>query len=178
MKIKTTIIAALFMLALISCRSRLQPTLYEILDSGKRELVRNDTYYQTGFELNDDYARSAVRPGSGIVMVTSQSAKNTEKDEVSTGLIKAVGEIEYRLYVYLPFINQDDSLDISGKSICRLIGFYEIADSLKHFSCREGFIKVDSVKSSRFNAFLSGKFFNRHNDSLLFEGFLKAEQKK
>jgi len=178
MNIKITIIAALVLLALISCRSRLQPTLYEIMDNGRHKLVQNDTYYQAGFELNDNYAKSAVRAGSGIVLVTSQSAKNIEKDEVSTGLIKAVGEIEYRLYVYLPFINQNDSLDISGNSICRLIGFYEIEDSLKHYSCREGYIKVDSVKSSRFNAFLSGKFYNRQNDSLLFEGFLKAEQKK
>ena len=178
MRNKTIIIVVLALLVAVSCNNRLRPILYEINGENHMSLSHNETYYQIGRELNHRYDQRPLRDGDRIVLTTIQSAVDSEKSELSTGLITAVGEIEYRLYTAFPFINEGDSLDIADNSICRLIGLYEIADSLKHYECREGFIKIDSVKSSRFHAYLSGKYFNRNNDSLLFEGDLKVGLRK
>jgi len=178
MKTKTTLIVILVLLAVVSCRTRLKSILYEVNDESRLGLVHDETYYQTGFELNDNYEQNAMKYGSGIVMTSVQKATHPESGELITGLLKAVGEIEYRLYVHLPFINQGDSIDLAGNSICRLIGLYQFDDSLKHYSCREGFIRIDTAKSARFHAYLSGKYFNISNDSLILEGDLSARLKK
>jgi len=94
--------------------------------------AHNETYYQIGHELNHRHDLRPLRDGDMIVLTTIQNAVHPEQSEVATGLITAIGEIQYRLYAAIPFINEGDSLDIAGNSICRLIGFYETADSLKH----------------------------------------------
>lgn len=178
MKYKIIIIAALVLFAAVSCNNRLRPILYEINGENRLHLSHNETYYQIGHELNHRHDLRPLRDGDMIVLTTIQNAVHPEQSEVATGLITAIGEIEYRLYAAIPFINEGDSLDIAGNSICRLIGFYETADSLKHYECREGYIKIDSVRSSRFHAFLSGKYFNLRNDSLLFDGDLNVRLRK
>ena len=64
--------------------------------------------------------------GRGKVLITSQILESPDQDEIKTGLIKSVGRIEYRVYLELPEDIKIDSLDISNKSICRIIGQYEL----------------------------------------------------
>jgi hypothetical protein len=67
---------------------------------------------------------------------------------------------------------------MAGKSICRILALYDLDERLRHYTCTEGFLKIDSVKSSSFHALLSGKYFNQNGDSLIFEGDLKVKRKK
>ncbi|MEW5924983.1 MAG: hypothetical protein AB1746_13445 [Candidatus Zixiibacteriota bacterium] len=178
MKTKIIIIAVLVFVLAISCRTRLGSVLYEIDGENQTALSQKETYYQVGFDLDKSSLVNPLINGKKIVLISRQNAAHPEKSEIATGLITSTGEIEYRVYVPIPFINEGESLNVSGKSFCRLIGLFDIADSLKHYECREGYIKIDTVKPSRFVSYLSGKYYNRENDSLILEGHLNAVRKK
>lgn len=178
MKTKLIIIAVLIFILAVSCQTRLKSVMYEINGENRSALNHAETYYQVGYDLNPKAPGNPLMDGDNIVLVSRQNAPHPEKSEIQTGLIRSTGEIEYRLYVPIPFINTGDSLDISGKSFCRLIGLFNKADDLKQYECREGYIIIDTVKSSRFTSILSGKFYNPENDSLILEGRLNAVLKK
>jgi hypothetical protein len=116
--------------------------------------------------------------GRGNVLVTDQSSKDPGGEEIGTGLIKVVRETTYRIYVALPEDIVEDSINITDQSICRVIGLYDLEDDLKHYVCDEGYVKIDSVKSSRFHAYLSGRYYNTRRDSLIFEGDLSVKRRK
>ncbi|PKK82238.1 MAG: hypothetical protein CVT49_14790 [candidate division Zixibacteria bacterium HGW-Zixibacteria-1] len=178
MKTRIIIIAVLILAVAISCRTRLKPILFELDGENRVTLNQKETWYQVGYDLYNTATGNPLVKGDGIILVSSQYARHPERNEIQTGLFKSAGEIEYRLFIPLLFINEGDSLDIGGKSVCRLIGLYEMADSLKHYDCRQGYLKIDTVKSSRFSAYMSGKYFNSENDSLVLEGRLNAVKKK
>lgn len=161
----------------ISCRTRLRPKLYIINETLKQPLDLKQSYYLNNFSLKTTPGGSPLVSGSANVLVSNQSMTNPGDDIIETGLIKAVKEISYRLYVELPADIKVDSLNIMDKSICRIIGNYEVENQIKHYVCREGYLAIDTVKSSRFFARMYGKYFNSANDSLIFEGTLNVKQK-
>jgi hypothetical protein len=178
MKIKYSTFVLLAFIISLSCQSRLKTILYEIDGENRLPLTHDHSYYLEGFRLADTYGVKPFTPGAGKVMVTGQRITPGEKNEIETGLIKAVREIEYRIYVSLPDNITVDSFDIADKSFCRLIGLYELPDRMKHYDCMEGFLVIDTVKSKRFRARLSGKYYNAENDSLIFDGDLNVRLRK
>ncbi|UCD94027.1 MAG: hypothetical protein JSU69_09690 [Candidatus Zixiibacteriota bacterium] len=178
MKSSLTLIFCLLSVLLISCRPGLRPALYIIDAESRRQLNTEDSYYLENRELIDRPEGLPHRAGQGNILISNQTIINPEQAEIETGLIRAVGEIKYRIYVALPEEISGDSLDIASKSICRIVALYHLAERLRHYTCTEGFLKIDSVKSSSFHALFSGKYFNPENDSLVFEGDLKVKRKK
>ena len=162
----------------ISCRSRLKPVVYEIRGESRHQLSTRNSYYMENYRLVDTTAGNPLKAGSGNLLVAELIIAPPDRKEISTGLIKAVGEMEYRVYIALPAEISPDSLDIAGQSVCRIIGLYELTDSLTHYVCAEGYLKIDTVKSSRFHAILSGKYHNVMDDSLRIDGDLSVTRKK
>nr|MBN2276572.1 hypothetical protein [candidate division Zixibacteria bacterium] len=172
------ILGILLLLALMAaCRHGLKPVVYRVMNNERRSLGTEDTYYLSRFEMTDRKAANPIQPGRGNVLVTNQSYVNPDAEELNTGLILAVSEINYRIYISLPDQIQAESLDIASRSICRIIGLYDLPDSLRHYECIEGFLKIDTVKSSRFHARVAGIYLNPVNDTLSFDGDLNASRR-
>jgi len=177
-KFKTLFIAVCIFVLVLSCRSRLKPKIYQINEESRCLLDYVDSYYMDGFNLLISPKTDPLSLGTGKILITNQGGLNPDQEEIKTGLIMAVGEINYRIYVDLPPIITTGRMDLKNKSVCRIIGLYKLDDRIKHYVCREGFLKIDTVKSSRFHAQLYGKYFNYKSDSLIFEGNLNVKRKK
>lgn len=178
MNARSAFIVLLVFMLLASCGQRLGPVLYQIRGEARQGLIPESSYSRDGFTLTDTYDANPLRPGRGKILVTNQIATDIDRADINIGLIKAVGEICYRIYVILPEEIVKDSLGIADRSICRIIGMYELADSLRHYVCRDGYLKIDTVKSSRFHAWFSGSYYNVNNDSLIFNGDLNVKRKR
>lgn len=178
MKVKLIFAAIVILVLVSSCRHRLRPILYKVEGGDRLTLDLENCYYMDGFTLSSVFRANPLTPGRGKVLVTNHSIKDPGREEIRIGLIKAVGEIMYRIYVALPEDIAEDSINIAGKSVCYIIGLYDLDDNIKHYLCNEGYLKIDSVRSSRFHAFLSGKYYNIEKDSLIFEGDLNVKRRK
>jgi hypothetical protein len=176
--LKIFFIALGIFLILLSCRSRLRPKMFQVEENSRLKLDYVDSYWMDNFALSLSAEADPLSPGVGKVLISNQRRANPDRGEIETGLISAVAEINYRIYIDLPQNITTGSMDLKNKSICRLIGMFELDDRIKHYECREGFLKIDTVKSSRFHAQMYGKYFNYKNDSLVFEGDLNVKQKK
>lgn len=173
----TALLALLTVTGLIACRSRYTAVVYKVTGEERLPLGTQTSYYLTGFILENRPGIDPLLSGDGLVMVSRQLGPDPNQDFLETGLITAVSEIEYRFYTELPVPLRADSTDITGESICRIIGHYELDDELRHYECRGGFLKIDSVKSSQFYAHWRGRYFNSRSDSLIFEGNLHVRQR-
>lgn len=138
----------------------------------------NNSYYLEGCKISLHPNENLVVPGRGSVLVTNQKSIHPERKKISAGLATVESELTYRILVALPESPVKDSLNIGNSSLCKLVGRYELPDSLNLYYCREGYLKIDSVKSSSFHAFLRGKYFNIKNDSLQFSGELRVKKEK
>jgi hypothetical protein len=163
---------------IMSCHSRLKPRLYQVGEESRLRLEYVDSYWLDNFTLSRAEEGDPLIPGEGKVLICNQKRTDPNQAEIETGLLTAVGEINYRIYVDLPDKITTGSLNLKNKSICRIIGMYEIDDRVKHYECREGYLKIDTVKTNRFHAQLYGKYFNYKNDSLVFDGDLNVKEKK
>jgi hypothetical protein len=178
MRLNLTAAVCLFLALVVSCRPGLRPRLHIIDGEGRRQLSAEESYYLENREFVNKPEGLPHKAGRANILITDQTAIDPDRAEIETGLIRAVGEIKYRIYVSLPEKISIDSLDIAGKSICRIMALYDLDERLRHYVCMEGFLKIDSVKSSYFHALLSGGYFNQNGDSLFFEGDLKVKRKK
>ena len=131
-----------------------------------------------GYKISLRPIENMIMSGDGAVLITNHRSIHPEKKEMPAGIITVRGEMTERIAVNLPTGFKNDSLDIADQSICILIGRFELADSLNLYYCREGYLRIDSVKSSTLYAYLSGKYFNINNDSLQFAGELRARKQK
>ena len=172
------IILAVLGLALISCNTKYRLHFYKIEQLKKLELQNEGSYFLTGYIIARDNSGNFISPGQGTVLVTNQSITDPEKMDIPSGLLTTSGKINFRIYAELPSQLRKDSLNLKGKSICQIVGQYNRPESLKLYNCTEGYIRLDSVKSNKFFASLSGKYFNMEKDSLVFQGEMKPKQKK
>jgi len=204
MKLWLAILLSIFLsfIILASCQSRYRPRFYLIQESVQRELTLDDSYYLEGYKISPRPLENLIVPGAGTVLVTNQKSVRPDKKEIPAGLMTVQGEMIYRIVIALPArqkpdlpkIPVKDSLDLADNSLCKLIGRYELPDSLNLYYCREGYLKIDLVPSKAgfenksssfrsvtrpdFQAFLWGRYFNIKNDSLQFSGELRVKKGK
>jgi hypothetical protein len=174
---KAIVTVVMLALAVIACHPKYRIDFYKIEGPEKRLLSNEDSYFLNGFRISPNPLENQVAAGAGKVLVTNQSMPDPEQMRIKSGIITTEGKLNYRIYVQLPESIKKDSLNISGNSICQLVGRFNIDDTLKIYNCREGYILIDSVKSSRFFAILSGKYYNQSNDSLIFSGAVKVHRR-
>ncbi len=162
----------------VSCQNKYRPRFYIIQEAARQELALENSYFMQGYIISPNPGKNLMVPGAGAVVVTNQKSTHPGKIDLPAGLMTVEGEINHRIVIAIPETPVKDSLNIAGHSLCQLIGRYELPDSLNLYYCREGYMKIDSAKSSGFFAFLSGKYFNVKNDSLQFSGELRVKKKK
>jgi hypothetical protein len=173
------IIAATVLMAMsCGCRQRLAPVLYRVDGGEEQRLDPVESYYLEGYSLTPLPTDYPFETGEGKVLVTIHRGIDPGLAGVKAGILTAPGELTYRIYIALPNQIAESTFEIEEKSYCRIVGMYERDDKFKNFVCREGYLRIDTLGASKFSAFLSGKYFNIINDSLVFEGFLKARRKK
>ena len=177
---KNGLIIFIIGLICISCtyQHRLRPKFYRVERDYQQELVSRESYYLDGFSIRDAYDANPLTPDGARVLVTYQTALSSDSGRIDFGILSVPGEIGYRIYVELPEVTGKDSIGITGRSICRIIGLYEMADSLKHFRCTDGYLLIDTVKANRFTAYLSARYLNVVRDSLAFRGRLDVQRLK
>ena len=172
MRYRVPIILLLVGLSILACRHRLKPKMYQIKDGREMLMTSDESYFHKNLRLLLD--STAMVPVDYTVLVTSQTLIDTNRTYVTGYVISFDNKYTYRLYVELPSELQNDSLDIADKSVSRLTGQYDLANDLRTYICREGFILIDSVKGRSFHAVLSGLYVNAEHDTLQFHGNLKA----
>lgn len=169
------IIIVLACLMLLSCKSRLQPRLYQMNETKQFTLKEMESYYRPGYVLTDNAELSYIERGSGTVLVTRRVGPPGAQFQ-TLGKIFTVGEkIAYQIMIQLPEILREDSLDLAGQSLCRLEGRFDLEESLRLYRCTYGFLAVDTLWTSSFRSRLSGIYVNGGNDTLIFKGDLKAD---
>jgi hypothetical protein len=172
------ILCFLIILTLVACRSRFAPKFYKIDGEEKKLLNRSDIYFLNQMTLTDPSETGPIKPGNGNVLIIGHADVDPELQEIDAGLITAVGEIEYRIYVDLPPTISIDSVDIVDRSVCRLIGLYNLPEEQRRYACHEGFMVIDTVRSRLTCGYLYGQYVNINNDTLSFEGRFRARLKK
>lgn len=174
MKIKTVILIGLVPLILFSCKNRLQPRLYQIRETKPFLLKELETFYRPGYVLSDDPQLSYIRPGDGTVLAAKRIGPPAGQLRTLGKVFTVEEKTAYQILVELPADLRQDSLDIRGHSLCRLEGRFDIEEQLRIYRCIKGFLTIDTVWTSSFRARLSGTYVNAENDSLVFEGDLRA----
>ncbi|MBN2227570.1 MAG: hypothetical protein JW763_09410 [candidate division Zixibacteria bacterium] len=172
MKYRKAIIFLLIGLSILSCRHRLKPKMYQIIDGQQMLMTSNDSYFHKNLHLLLDSAK--VIPGDYTVLITSHTLVDTGRTYIAGNVISFDDKYTYRLFVELPSELRTDSLNIADKSVGRLTGQYDLSNEQRTYICREGFILIDSVKNTGFHAVLSGLYVNPDHDTLQFRGNLKA----
>jgi hypothetical protein len=164
----------IFILLIISagCRPKYHTHFFRTDEGINRELTAEESYSVEGYRISERPLENLIVPGSGRVLVTNQSMTAPGGKELLTEFLTVKERITYRLAVDIPGHIQKDSLNIRGQSVCQIIGLYNLPDSLRLYRCRKGYLLIDSVKSSKFFATISAKYFNINNDSLSFSGGL------
>jgi hypothetical protein len=178
MKLKIGLFIFAIIAITLTCRGRLSPVLYQIEGESRSALKVDESYYLTGYDLSMSPDTDPVVIGRGNILITNQYREEPGKEIIETGLIKAVGEITYRIYAALPEDIAIGSMELAGKSVCRIIGMYELSEDIRHYVCHEGTLAIDTVKTSRFRAHIYGKYYNTNNDSLIFDGDLNVKKQK
>jgi hypothetical protein len=152
--------------------------LYQIDESNQYKLKEVETYYRLGYVLTDDAASMYIRPGEGAVLTAKRVGPPGDEIETLGSVFTVAEKIAYQIMVGLPEKLHEDSLDIVGHSLCRLEGRFDLDEKLRVYSCRQGFLVIDTLWSSSLRARLSGTFVNAENDTLVFRGDLKANRRK
>jgi len=170
-------IAIIILLAFNACQNKFLPKLYHVESGSEQLLELENCYFLNGYRLAEKPLSSMVQPGNGLVLITNQSRIDSGMVNVKSGWVTVDAQIRYQIAVQLPENLKKDSLDIAGNSTCLLVGKYDLPDSLKLYYCRQGYILIDSVKSSRFTAVLDGTYISITRDTLRFKGALKARRR-
>jgi hypothetical protein len=178
MKTKAKLFLIVSVFVLTGCQSRLAQNIYEIRFESKVPLKTERSYYLSNAILKDRPDSEPIAAGKGNILVAHLKAPEPKRDEYNLGFMKAVAEIEYRIFAEIPSPIMAESLNIADKSICRLIGLFDLNDNLKRYYCRDGYLLIDSVKSSKFYARIHGAYYNFQNDSLVIDGNLVVKKKK
>ncbi len=173
MKNKTILIGIIFLLIILSCQSQYTPKIYMVGEDSTRSMKAEQSYFLNGYELDKDNFSRPVIKGDNTVIATYQSLADP-RQELETGLIKALAEIEYRIFAELPPLTQTDSFDLAGRSICLQIGNYDLPESLRVYTCRQGYIAIDTLKSNIIFSRVKGIYLNDLNDTLTFSGNIRA----
>ncbi len=174
MRIKAVLLIALISLTLFSCKNRLKPRLYQISESKRYLLKETDTFYRHGFVLTDNPELSYIEPGDGTVLFARRVGPKGDEIKTLGNVFSVESKTSYRVLVGLPLRLDRDSLDLRGRSLCRLEGQFNLDEGLRLYRCTEGYIVLDSVWTSSFRARLSGIYVNSERDTLVFDGDLKA----
>ncbi len=174
MRIKAVLLIVLVFLLMFSCKNRLKPRLYQIDESKQFPLKETDSYYRHGFILSDNAELSYIAPGDGTVLFTRRVGPTGDEIKTLGNVFSVESKTAYQILVGLPFRLDRDSLDLKGRSLCRLEGQFNLEEGLRLYRCTEGFIAIDSLWASSFRARLSGIYVNSENDTLVFDGDLKA----
>lgn len=177
MKVRTFILIGLVPLLILSCKNRLQPRLFQVSESKPYLLKEVETFYRSGYVLTDESRLSYIRPGDGLVLVAKRIGPPAGEIRTLGKVFTVEEKTAYQILVGLPTIIQKDSFDITERSLCRLEGRFDIEEHLRLYRCIEGFLAIDTVWTSSFRARLSGTYVNGENDTLLFEGDLKAARR-
>lgn len=171
------LISLALLLTLAACQNKFLPRLFRVDKGIQSRLQLEESYFLKGYKISDNPLSSLYQKGEGLLLVTTQSQTDSSMLNLKSGFVTVDAQIKYRIAVELPSDLQADSIDISNRSVCQLLGLYHLPDSLKLYRCHSGYILVDSVKSSQFTAVLEASFVNQSEDTLQFSGSLKAKQK-
>ncbi|UCD17217.1 MAG: hypothetical protein JSV44_12320 [Candidatus Zixiibacteriota bacterium] len=178
MKHRTVAVTTIILLTLIACGHRLKPKLYQVHDNRGILLKNIDSYYLDGFRLSRNLDSAAIIKGNGNILVANYIGPDSGQIFIAAKVISVDQTVKYRLYVELPSAIKQDSIDIEDKSICHIIGRYDLEERLRQYECCLGYLLVDSVKKSSFYGILAATYVNPMNDTLKFKGDLKALRKK
>ncbi len=177
MKIKTIILIGFVFILALSCKSRLQPRLYQVGESISFLLKEVESFYRPGYILTDEPQTSYIRPGDGTVLVAKRIGPSAGELQTLGKVFTVEEKTAYQIMVELPTSIRRDSLDLRGRSICRLEGRFDVDEQLRIYRCMQGFMVIDTVWTSSFRGRLSGIYVNPENDTLIFEGDLKARRR-
>ncbi len=171
------LISLAVLLTLASCQNKFLPKLYRVDNGIQNRLQLEESYFLNGYKISDEPVSSLFQKGDGILLVTTQSQTDFSMLNLKSGWVTVDAQIKYRIAVELPSEVKADSLNITNRSVCQILGLYHLPDSLKLYRCRTGYILVDSVKASQFTAILEASFVNVAEDTLHFTGSIKAKRR-
>ncbi|MFH2035282.1 MAG: hypothetical protein ABIJ45_02675 [Candidatus Zixiibacteriota bacterium] len=174
--LRLTVILISISLLILSCTSRLRTEVYKYVENQKYKLANGDNYYVNGYQLSFDSPLRPISRGSRALVIINQTTAG-QTQIIKTGMIQSDLYAEYRILFELPQASTVDSVSLINKSICNIIGEYEIDTELRQYYCREGYFKIDSVKMSRLFGTFKSLYINSENDSLKFGGSLNITKK-
>jgi hypothetical protein len=170
---------ALFSSLLVpGCASRYRIELFLMQNYQRTEVKIEKSEYLIGTVLGDPSSQDKVSPGNGNCLVIITGSRGRTLDTKAEDLISFDRYNRFRIFIQLPSVLAPDTLSLDGNSFVQQLGRYEVELENKMYFPIEGKLIVDSLSGNRLFGGIDGRFQNRLEESVAFQGQFKVKVAK
>jgi len=162
-------------LFLPGCASRYRVELFLTRNYQRMEVKVEKSEYHLGAVLGDPLAENKIVPGDGNCLVIVTGSRGQTLDSGAKDLVSFDRYDRYRIFLQLPSKLTPDTLPLAGISFVQLMGRYEVELEDKMYLPTEGDLMIDSLSGDRLFGGIDGRFVNRLQEPVDFQGQFKVK---
>jgi hypothetical protein len=172
---KPVVWAVLICALVLGCASRYRTELFLLRHDSRTEVKVEKSEYLIGTVLGDPASEDKVVPGDGscLTIITGSRGRTLEAD--AKDLVSFDRYDRYRIFLQLPSVPTPDTIALTGSSFVVQLGRYDIEAENKVYYPIDGSMVVDSLAGSRMFGGINGRFANRLQDTIAFQGQFKVK---
>jgi hypothetical protein len=157
------------------CASRYRIELFLTQNSQRTEVKVEKSEYLIGTVLGDPSSQDKVSPGDGNCLVIITGSRGRTLDAKAEDLVSFDRYNRFRIFLQLPSVITPDTLPLEGNSFVQQLGRYEVEVENKMYFPIEGTAVVDSLSGNRLFGGIDGRFQNKLQESVVFQGQFKVK---
>jgi len=144
----------------------------------RTEVKIEKSEYLIGTVLGDPSSQDKVSPGNGNCLVIITGSRGRTLDTKAEDLISFDRYNRFRIFIQLPSVLAPDTFSLDGNSFVQQLGRYEVELENKMYFPIEGKLIVDSLSGNRLFGGIDGRFQNKLQESVAFQGQFKVKVAK
>ena len=174
--LRTICFLALFCSLLVSgCASRYRMELFLFQNDQRTEVKVEKSEYLMGTVLGDPSSLDKVVPGDGNCLTIITGSRGRTLSTKAEDLVSFDRYDRFRIFLQLSSALTPGKLPLEGNSFVQQLGRYEVEPENKMYFPVEGNLIVDSLPGNRLFGRIDGRFENRLQDTVAFQGQFKAK---
>jgi hypothetical protein len=158
-----------------SCASRYRVDLFLLQHDQRTKVKVEKTEYLIGTVLGDPLSQDKVVRGDGSCLAIVTGSRGRTLDTKAEDLVSFDRYDRYRIFLQLPSVPTPDTISLAGNSLVQLLGRYEVEVGNKVYFPIEGTVVVDSLSGRHLFGGIDGRFVNRLEDTIAFQGEFKVK---
>ncbi len=152
------------------CASRYRLDMFIALDETRKKVDVENTAYVMDAVLGDPMAENKIVPGDGNVGTITVGTRWKAAGKAELSLIGFDEYLRMQIYLELPPMPKPDSLPLPGNSVAQMLGHYDQSPAQRAFLAKDGFYRIDSVRSREVFVTLRGDYANNLGKTVSFDG--------